>query len=222
MTDYKFVPHSQYVEYPPEEMARRAEDFLAEMRRRRSVREFSDRPVPREIIENCIRTAGTAPSGANKQPWHFAAVSNPETKRQIRKAAEAVENDFYHRRAPEYWLKALEPLGTSASKPYLEIAPWLIVIFSRRHTVEPDGSITKHYYLSESVGIATGMLITAVHHAGLACLTHTPSPMAFLRDVLNRPNTETPFLLLAVGYPAEGIKVPDLGKKDLSEISDFV
>lgn len=222
MAEYQFVPLADYHEYPVEEMKKRAAEFLAEMKRRRSVREFSDRPVPREIIENCIRTAGTAPSGANKQPWHFVAVSDPETKRQIRQAAEEVEREFYHRRAPEYWLKDLAPLGTDENKTYLETAPWLIVIFTRRHTVEADGSVTKHYYLSESVGIATGMLITAVHHAGLACLTHTPSPMAFLRDVLKRPNTETPFLLLAAGYPRDGVKVPVLTKKSLDEIADFV
>ncbi len=217
-----FVPLSEYREYPVEEMKRRAVEFLAEMKRRRTVREFSDRPVPAEVIENCIRSAGTAPSGANMQPWHFVAVSDQETKRQIRRAAEEVETDFYHRRAPEYWLKALAPLGTDENKQYLEIAPYLIVIFTRRHTVEPDGSVTRHYYLSESVGIATGMLITAVHHAGLACLTHTPSPMAFLRDVLKLPNTEAPFLILAVGYPREGVKVPALTKKSLDEIATFI
>lgn len=218
----EFVPLSDYREYSIEEMRRRAEGFFEEMRRRRSVREFSDRPVPEEVIRNCVRTAGTAPSGANKQPWHFVVVSDSETKRKIRKAAEAVEKDFYHRRAPEYWLRDLAPLGTDENKPYLETAPYLIVIFTRRHTVEPDGSISKHYYLAESVGIATGMLITAVHHAGLVCLTHTPSPMAFLRDVLSRPNTETPFLLLAVGYPSESARVPVLSKKSLEEIATFV
>jgi len=222
MNEYQFQPLTEYREYPVEEMKQRAEELLAEMKRRRSVREFSDRPVPREIIENCLRTAGTAPSGANRQPWQFVVVSDRPTKRKIREAAEEVEKDFYNRRAPEYWLKDLAPLGTDEHKPYLEEAPYLIVIFTKRHTVEADGSITKHYYLAESVGIATGMLITAVHHAGLACLTHTPSPMAFLRDVLKRPNTETPFLLLAVGYPKAGVTVPVLTKKSLDEIAAFV
>jgi nitroreductase len=156
------------------------------------------------------------------QPWHFVVVSDPDVKRQIRVEAEKVEKDFYERRAPEYWLKALEPLGTDENKPYLEKAPYLIVIFSRRHTELPDGSIQKHYYLAESVGIATGMLITAVHNAGLACLTHTPSPMAFLRDVLGRPKTDMPFLVLVVGYPDNDARVPDIGKKPLEEIATFI
>lgn len=222
MSDHEFQPLSQYREYPQDEMKQRASELFEEMKRRRSVREFSDRPVPREIIENCVRTAGTAPSGANKQPWHFVVVNDLETKRRIRQAAEKVESDFYNRRAPEYWLQALAPLGTDEHKAYLETAPYLIVVFTCRHTVEADGSITKHYYLPESVGIATGMLVTAVHHAGLACLTHTPSPMGFLREVLNRPKTETPFLLLAVGYPAKEAQVPVITKKSLEEIATFI
>jgi len=221
MAKYKFVPLSTFKEYPIEETAQRSSDFLELMRRRRTVRQISDRPVPREIIENCLLTAGTAPSGANMQPWTFVVVSNPEVKSKIRAEAERVEADFYKRKAPDYWLEALEPLGTDENKPYLEEAPYLIVIFTQRHTVEEDGSVTKHYYLPESVGIATGMLITAIHHAGLVCLTHTPSPMAFLRDVLERPKTETPFLLLAVGYPKQDARVPDIGKKGLEEIAVF-
>ena len=162
------------------------------------------------------------PSGANMQPWRFVVVSDPTVKGKIRTEAERVEADFYQRKAPDYWLKALEPLGTDENKPYLENAPYLIVIFTLRHTIEPDGTITKHYYLPESVGIATGMLITAIHNAGLVCLTHTPSPMGFLRDVLNRPKTETPFLLLAVGFPAADARVPDIGKKTLDEIAVFI
>lgn len=213
-----FVELPAYREYPTDEMIRRSDDFLAEMKRRRSVRQFSTRPVPREVIDNCIATAGTAPSGANMQPWHFVAVNNQEIKKNIRVAAEEVEADFYNRRAPEYWLKELEHLGTNEHKPYLEDAPYLIAIFTVRHTIEPDGTIRKHYYLSESMGIATGMLITAIHHAGLVCLTHTPHPMNFLTELLGRPKREKPFLLLAVGYPERGTLVPNITKKTLAEI----
>lgn len=216
------VPLSEYIELPPDEMKRRAAEFLELMRRRRTVRDFSDRPVDRAIIEDCIRTAGTAPNGANMQPWHFVVVSDPDMKRKIREEAEKVESDFYNRRAPQYWLDALAPLGTDANKEYLEKAPYLIVIFTVRHTVEDDGSIKKHYYLSESVGIATGMLITALHNAGLATLTHTPQPMNFLRDVLNRPKEESPYLILVAGYPGDDATVPKLTKKSLHEIATFV
>jgi nitroreductase len=217
----KFVPLTNYREYPPDEMKRRAEDFYNEIRRRRSVREFSDRPVDREIIEQCLLAAGTAPNGANLQPWQFVVVSEPALKKRIRVAAEAVESDFYNRRAPKYWLEALAPLGTDEHKEYLEIAPYLIVIFSQRHTVMPDGSRKKHYYIAESVGIATGILITALHTAGLACLTHTPSPMAFLRDILERPKEEDAYLILVVGYPKEGCQVPQITKKSLDKIAVF-
>lgn len=222
MKEYNFVPLSTYQEYPEDEMKSRAANFYAEMKRRRTIREFSDRPVPREIIDNCLLTAGTAPSGANMQPWHFAVVSNPDVKRKIRKEAEIVEKDFYERRAPAYWLEALAPLGTDENKPYLEDAPFLIVIFSKRYTVAPDGAKQHNYYLPESVGIATGFLITAVHNAGLACLTHTPSPMGFLRDILKRPKYETPFLVLVVGYPKENARVPEIEKKKLAEIATFI
>ncbi len=222
MNKHNFIPLPDYREYPQDEMKRRAAEFYAEMKRRRTVRDFSDRPVPREIIENCIKAAGTAPNGANMQPWKFVVVSDPEMKQSIRLAAEEVESDFYKRRAPDYWLEALAPLGTNEEKPYLEEAPYIIVIFSVRHTVHSDGTISKHYYLPESVGIATGILITAVHNAGLVCLTHTPSPMAFLREILNRPKHETPFLILTVGYPKEETKVPAITKKSLDEIAVFV
>ncbi len=216
------VPLEEYKEYDPDEMKRRAHEFFELMKRRRTVRDFSNRPVDRKVIEDCIQTAGTAPNGANMQPWHFVVVSDPETKRKIRAEAEKVESDFYNRRAPQYWLDALAPLGTDASKPYLEEAPYLIVIFTVRHTLEDDGSIKKHYYLSESVGIATGMLITALHNAGLATLTHTPQPMNFLRDVLNRPKEDSPYLILVAGYPKEDATVPKLTKKSLDEIATFV
>jgi len=222
MPPYNFITLDQYKEYPPEEMKRRALEFYEHIKRRRTVRDFSDRPVDREVIENCIRAAGTAPNGANMQPWHFVVVSDPETKRRIREEAEKVEADFYRRRAPDYWREALAPLGTNENKPFLKEAPYLIVIFSVRHTIDPDGSLRKHYYLAESVGIATGLLITAIHTAGLVCLTHTPNPMGFLRDVLKRPTTETPYLILVVGYPREGATVPDLKKKELSEIATFI
>jgi nitroreductase len=219
---YLFKPLDSFREYPVAEMKARAESFYLDMKRRRTVREYRDSSVPREVIENCIRAAGTAPSGANMQPWHFVVVSDPAIKAKIRAEAEKVEADFYQRRAPESWLKALAPLGTDEHKDYLEKAPYLIVIFSVRHTVADDGTIKKHYYLSESVGIATGMLITAVHNSGLACLTHTPSPMIFLRDILGRPKTESPYLLLVVGLPREGTTVPNIEKKPLDQIATFV
>lgn len=221
MKKYRFIPLPDYREYPVEDMLRRAEAFYQDIRRRRSVRGFSDRPVPREIIEQCLRAAGTAPSGANKQPWQFVVVTDPELKRRVRIAAEEVERDFYDRRAPQYWLDDLEPLGTTAEKDYLEIAPYIIAIFSVRHTVADDDTYSRHYYLAESVGIATGFLLAALHHAGLATLTHTPMPMNFLRDVLDRPATETPYMLVITGYPADDAEVPDITKKSLSEIVTF-
>jgi len=221
MTQSRFIPLSGYREYPPAEMQRRASGFYADMRRRRSVRDFSDRPVPRGIIEDCLRAAGTAPSGANQQPWHFVVVGDPALKREIREAAEAEERAFYAGRAPEAWLEALAPLGTGADKPFLERAPYLIVIFAQRYGLAPDGGKIKHYYVQESVGIATGMLVTAIHQAGLVSLTHTPSPMRFLNRILDRPAQEQPFLILVVGYPAQGATVPDIEKKSLEEIATF-
>jgi nitroreductase len=211
-----------FQEFPIAEMQRRAAEFFGEMQRRRSVREFSNRPVPRDIIEHAILTAGRAPCGANQQPWHFVAVSDPDIKHQIRLAAEEEERAFYQERAPKDWLNALAPLGTDAQKPFLEIAPYLIVIFAQTHGVADDGKQIKHYYVSESVGIATGMLITALHHAGLATLTHTPSPMGFLSKILNRPSNERAFLILVAGYPADDVEVPDISKKSLAEIATFV
>lgn len=216
------IPYSQYVEYPTAEMERRSADFYAELKRRRSVRDFASRPVPRAIIENALRAAGTAPNGANLQPWHFVAVSDPAIKQRIRLAAEAEEREFYERRATTEWLAALTPLGTDANKPFLEIAPWLIAIFAQTSGLTPDGRKVKHYYVAESVGIATGFLVTALHLAGLATLTHTPSPMGFLNEILGRPEQERPFLLLVVGYPAESVTVPAIQKKDLSEIATFL
>jgi nitroreductase len=182
------------------------------------VREFSAEPVPESVIQDCLRAAGTAPSGANLQPWHFAVVRGPEVKQQIRIAAEAEEREFYAHRAPQEWLDALAPLGTDASKPFLESAPYLIVIFAKAYELLPDGRRVKNYYVSESVGIATGFLIQALHHAGLATLTHTPSPMAFLNEILDRPSNERPSILLVVGYPSDSAKVPKIAKKPLEEI----
>jgi len=221
MTKPGFLPLKNYREYPPEEMTRRAAEFYEDVDRRRTVREFSDRPVPRRIIEDCLRAAGTAPSGANLQPWHFVVVSDPELKRRIREGAEGEELKFYTERAPQEWLDALAPLGTNENKPFLETAPYLIAIFAQGHGVRPDGSRIKHYYATESVGIATGILITAIHNAGLVSLTHTPSPMKFLNEILGRPANERPFLLLVVGHPQEDALVPDIGRKALSEIATF-
>ena len=221
MTDSRFIS-LDFHEYPPEEMQRRAADFRAEMQRRRSVRDFADRPVPRIIIEDCLRTAGSAPSGANMQPWHFVAVAEPSVKKKIRDAAEEEEREFYANRAPDEWLDALAPLGTDASNPFLETAPCLIAIFAQRYGLDPDGARTKHYYIQESVGIATGLLIAALHRAGLATLTHTPSPMNFLNEILDRPENERPFLLLVVGYPTPDAQVPDIQRKPLDAIVTFV
>lgn len=217
-----FIPYTSYQEYPVGEMKRRAAEFYADMQRRRTVREFSDRPVPREVIEDCLRAAGTAPNGANMQPWHFVVVSDPALQRRIRLEAEKEEHEFYHHKAPPEWLEALAPFGTDEHKPFLEFAPYLIVIFAQSYGVLADGRKVKHYYAQESVGIATGILITALHHAGLVSLIHTPSPMGFLNDLLGRPSHERPFLILVVGYPAEGAQVPMLAKKPLEEIATFI
>ena len=223
MSEYEFDPLSSYKESDPEEMRRTSSKFLEEMRRRRTVRDISNRPVDREIIENCIGAAMTAPSGANMQPWHFVAVQDPEIKRKIRQAAEEVERDFYGGRASDEWLEALAPLGTDEHKPFLERAPYLIVIFAQLHGSSESGETIKHYYVNESVGIATGILITAIHRAGLVSLTHTPSPMRFLNEILGRPSNERPYLVLAVGYPESDAKVPRITKKSLErELRFFV
>lgn len=202
-------------------MAARAADFYERIRSRRSVRHFSSEPVPRAVIEDCIRAAGTAPNGANKQPWTFVAVSDPAIKRAIREAAEEEERAFYEGRASDEWLEALAPLGTDADKPFLEAAPTLIVVFQQVHGLGPEGEQIKHYYVGESVGIAVGFLIAALHHAGLATLTHTPSPMAFLREVLGRPPHERASMIVVVGHPAGGARVPRITKKPLNEIAVF-
>jgi iodotyrosine deiodinase len=215
------VPLAGYRLLSPDEMAQRARAFRESMSRRRTVRDYLDRPVPRAIIEDCLRAAGSAPSGANLQPWHFVAVSDPAIKREIRIAAEAEEREFYERRAPDDWLAALAPLGTGPDKPFLEVAPWLIAIFEQRWGYDAQGRKIKHYYPNESVGIATGLLIAALHEAGLATLTHTPSPMKFLARILGRPPHERPFLLLVTGYPAPDASVPDIHRKPLEDIATF-
>lgn len=221
MSPPKFMPLPDYREYPPEIMRSRSHEFYQDLKRRRTVREFAARPVAREVIETCIRAAGTAPSGANMQPWHFVVVGNPEVKARIREAAEREEEAFYSGRAPDEWLEALAALGTDAHKPFLEVAPYLIVIFAQSYGLK-DGRKLKHYYVQESVGIATGMLITALHHAGLATLTHTPSPMGFLREILQRPENERAYLILVTGYPAEDARVPVISRKSTNEIATFV
>ena len=221
MKEYKHIP-LRFERLTAEEQSRRAREFYALMNRRRTVRSFSPEPVPYELIETAIRTAGAAPSGAHHQPWRFAVISDPEIKRRIREAAEQEERENYERRMPEEWLEALAPLGTNWHKEFLEVAPYLIVVFRIDYSLEVDDQgkavKAKHYYVMESVGIATGMLIAALHNAGLATLTHTPSPMKFLRDVLGRPVNETPVVLIPVGYPSDDATVPDLQRKPIDEI----
>ncbi len=222
---YDFIP-LDFNRLSPEEQQRRAVEFYELMKRRRTVREFSPEPVPFELIELAIKTAGVAPSGANQQPWRFVVVSNPEIKRRIRLAAEEEERENYSGRFPDEWLQALAPLGTDWHKEFLETAPYLIVVFKIDYGVEstPDGGERriKHYYVNESVGIACGMLLAALHNAGLATLTHTPNPMGFLSEILKRPKNEKPYLLVPVGYPADGVKVPDITKKRFEEIAEVI
>ena len=222
MTKAEFSSFADYHEYSPEEMKKRSAEFYEEMKRRRTVRQFSDRSVPREVIEDCLRTAATAPSGANLQPWSFIVVTDPAVKRQIRKEAEKTEREFYHKNATRKWVEDLKLLGTNENKPFLEVAPYLIVIFAQRYGLLPDGSKKSHYYVNESVGIATGMIISAVHHAGLVCLTYTPSKMGFLNQILSRPSNERPFLILVVGYPAKDTVIPKIHKKSLPDVAEFI
>lgn len=219
MTDHQHIPY-HIPEVSPEEMSERAKRYFEKMDTRRSVRFFSDRPVPKEVIDHLIRTASTAPSGAHKQPWTFCAVSAPAIKSEIRKAAEKEEYDSYNGRMSEEWLKDLAPIGTDWNKPFLEIAPWLIIVFKKAYDLE-NGERKKNYYVNESVGLAAGFLLTAIHDAGLASLTHTPSPMNFLQKILGRPANERPFLLIPVGYPAEDATVPSLTRKPLDEVAVF-
>lgn len=222
-TDFIPLPLPDYVERPPAEMQARAEAFYDGIRRRHTVREFSDRPVPRQLIETCLKAAGTAPSGANHQPWHFSAIASAAMKTRIRTAAEDEERAFYAGRAGAEWLAALKPLGTDPDKPFLEIAPWLICVFGARKSRSADGVMRKNYYVPESVAIATGFLIAALHHAGLATLTHTPAPMSFLNEICGRPEAEKPYILLVTGYPAADAHIPRHAteKKSLSDIATF-
>jgi len=213
----RFGPLSTWREFPEAEMQRRSAAFADEMARRRTVRQFSDRPIPEEVLEECLRAAATAPSGANLQPWHFVVVRDPALKHRIRGAAEQEEREFYAT-APAEWLEALAPLGTDEVKEYLDVAPALIAVFAERYGVRPDGSRVPHYYVQESVGIAMGILIVALHHAGLVTLTHTPSPMGFLNDILGRPPREKAMLLLVVGFPAADARVPDIVRKPLDQV----
>ena len=222
MRNAKLVPLDSYREYPPEQMAERAAAFRADMQRRRSVRSFSSRPVAREVIEDCLLAAGSAPSGANMQPWSFVVVSDHKVKRRIREAAEKEEYRFYKEQAPEEWLDAISDLGTDNQKPFLQTAPYLIVIFARKYGVSADGCKVKHYYVLDSVGIATGILIAAIHNAGLVSLPYTPSRMGFLNRILDRPENERASLVLVVGYPEEGAMVPELSKKKLDETTTFM
>jgi nitroreductase len=222
MSDHPSVVLPPLPAYSEAERVDRARDFADALSRRRTVREFAPTPVSREVIEHCLRAAGSAPSGANQQPWRFVAVQDAAIRHRIREAAEAEEREFYARRAPEEWLQALAPLGTDADKPFLEIAPWLIAIFYERFGLDAAGEKVKRYYPHESVGIATGMLIAALHHAGLATLTHTPSPMGFLNDILGRPKNEMAYLLLVVGHPAPDCRVPDIRRLALDDYARFL
>ena len=224
MKDHDRIPLQDYMEHPPAEMAARAAQFYAEIRRRHSIRQFSDRPVAREVIEDCLRAAGTAPNGANHQPWFFSAIGSPDMKKRLREQAEAEERNFYAGKGGAEWLDALAPLGTDAQKPYLETAPWIIAVFAQRRGGVRAGIDRQNYYVTESVGIATGFLIAALHHAGLGTLTHTPKPMNFLNELCGRPDSERPFLLLVTGYPAPGATIPVHAtiKKPLDEIAAFI
>jgi len=221
MSKHDFIPLTGLPSFDEDRMHQRAVGLRELLTSRRTVRDFSDRPVPRDIIAECVRTAGQAPSGANMQPWHFEVVGNPELKRKIRVAAEEEERSFYQDRAPEEWLEALAPLGTDAQKPFLETAPWLIVVFEQRYGLDEDGAKVRHYYTKESVGLATGFLLAALHNVGLASLTHTPSPMKFLNEILERPSSEKPFLLLVTGYPADGAEVPAITRRPPEDFINF-
>lgn len=215
---YPFI-HYKKETYTPEEMQTRSQDFYTWMDQRRTARDFSNKPVPRKVIENIILTASSAPSGAHKQPWTYCIVSNPQIKKEIRLAAEKEERESYENRMSDEWLDDLRPLGTDWQKPFLEIAPYLIIIFSRSYEILENGKKHQNYYVKESTGIACGFLLAAIHHAGLVALTHTPSPMNFLSELLKRPQNEKPFLLIPVGYPADECWVPDIKRKGLKEIA---
>ena len=219
--DFKAIPYS-FTSLPDDDMIMQARAFYQRIKTRRSVRDFSAKAVPKQVIEQAILAAGTAPNGANMQPWYFVAVSNGAIKRQIRLAAEKEEREFYEQRASQEWLDALSHLGTDAQKPFLEIASHLIVVFLKKFSYDEHGTKLKNYYTSESVGLATGFLIDALHHSGVATLTHTPSPMKFLNEILERPSDERPFMILVAGYPADNCEVPVIDKKPLTDIATFL
>ena len=222
--DYSPLPLPDHISLSDEELLEASRNFLAYMRKRHSVRDFSDRPVAREVIEDCIATAASAPSGANQQPWHFVAISDPSHKSRIREAAEAEEREFYAGGGGDEWIRALEPIGTNAHKPHLDIAPWLIVVFAQRYGLHEDGERYKHYYVNESVGIATGFLLAALHNCGLSTLTHTPNPMKFLNGLTGRPDNEKPVMIVAVGHAAKDATVPAAAKhkKKSSEVMTVI
>ncbi len=222
MTEEKYILYTNRLEFNEQEMLKRSEEYLQNMSLRRTVREFSDRDVPHELIENGVKAAASAPSGANQQPWHFVIVKDPDIKKKIRQAAEIEENEFYNGKAPDEWLNAIEPLGTNETKPFLESAPYLIVVFEERFNKDEEGNTIKHYYTKESVGIACGLLISSLHLSGLATLTHTPSPMKFLNEILNRPANEKPYMILVTGYPAKNCKVPNINRKSFDTISSVL
>jgi len=221
MCEKGFRLWDEYRRIPVEEMQEQARNHFTNMSRRRSVRAFSDEPIPRDVIESCLRTAASAPSGASRQPWHFVVVQNPEVKKRIRTEAEQEERAFYGGRASQEWLRALRPFGTNAEKPFLETAPALIAVFAQSYRLEADGSRSRNYYVNESVGLAVGFLLTSLHLAGLACLVHTPSPMGFLNKILERPKNERAYLQLIVGYPEEGVQVPVLSRQPFAETVSF-
>lgn len=220
MAEFPFIPYSK-ISFSPEETAKRAAAHYVYMNSRRTVREFSPKPIAKRVLEDIIRSASTAPSGAHKQPWTFCVVTNQELKSKIRIAAEQEEREFYEERMPAEWLEDLAPIGTDWHKPFLEIAPALIVVFRRSYDLQPDGKKRNNYYVSESVGIACGFLLEAIHHAGLVALTHTPSPMNFLSKLLSRPENEKPYLLVPIGYPMDSTLVPDLRRKSIEEVAVF-
>lgn len=222
MNKEKFTELKNFPKFSIDEMKKRSLEFSDFLKKRRTIREYSSQDFPIEIIVNCIEAAGSSPSGANMQPWHFVIVKNPEIKKKIREGAEKEEREFYGGKAPDEWLQALELFGTNAEKPFLEFAPYLIIIFEKKYGIDDKGKKVKHYYTKESVGIATGVLITALHNCGLATLTHTPSPMNFLNEILNRPENEKPYLILVTGFPKEGTKVPNISKKSANEIYTIV
>jgi nitroreductase len=222
MNKEKFIELKNFPHFSVEEMKARSREFVDYLKKRRTIREYSSDTFPIEIIRNCIEAASSAPSGANMQPWHFVVVQNPEVKKLIREGAEKEEREFYGGKAPDEWLKALEQFETDENKPFLELAPYLIVIFEKKYGIDENGAKIKHYYTKESVGIATGFLIAALHNAGLATLTHTPSPMNFLNQILNRPKNESPYLIVVTGYPKEGTRVPNISKKSWDDVCTII